>query len=116
MNRPPADPPPPLLGGDATDFERSVLEAALRKGPSPVASARMAKALGVTVTAAAATGGAAAAAKTLAADAAASKAAVTTGATAVWPWVAGGVLGLVVTGAVVGTLAWRGSRAEPRPA
>jgi hypothetical protein len=114
MSRPPADMPERLLGGDATDFERRVLEGALGKQPSAAASARMAKALGVTA-AVVGTGGAAAA-TTLAAGAAASKATVATGATVVWPWVAGGVLGLVVAGAVVGARAWRASPPEPHPA
>ena len=50
MSRPPSDLPERLLTGDATDFERRVIDAALEKRPSAAASARMAKALGVTVT------------------------------------------------------------------
>ena len=73
MSRPtgdrPEDQPERLLASDATDFERRVLEAALQKRPSPAASARMARALGVT----AATVGSATAATTLAAGAAATK-------------------------------------------
>ena len=49
MNRPRwPDLPERLLESDATDFERRVLDAALQKQPSSAASARMAKALGVT--------------------------------------------------------------------
>jgi hypothetical protein len=116
MSRPPDDSPERLLGGDATDFERRVLEAALRKNPSPAVSARMASALGVAVTAVG-TGGVAAA-EAAAAPMGASKAAVTaTGTTAVWPWVVGGILGLVAAGAVVGARVWRGSPPpEPRQA
>ena len=95
MSRPPADSPERLLASDATDFERRVLEVALRNGPAPAASARMARALGVTATAM----GVAAATK----SAVAAKATVAAGTTTVWPWVSVGVLGLVVAGAVVGT-------------
>ena len=48
MNRPPADLPERLLAADATDFERRLLEAAAESRPSRLASARMARALGVT--------------------------------------------------------------------
>ena len=98
MSRPPADQSERLLSSDATDFERRVLEAALQKRPSPAASARMARALGVSVAAV----GTAAASTTLAAGAAASKATAAAGAM-IWPWVSVGVIGLVVAGAVVGT-------------
>jgi hypothetical protein len=99
MSRPEADLPERLLAGEATDFERRVLEAALENKPSPSATARMAKALGVTVTTVAVT---ATAAKVLAAEAAASKVTAAAGA-AVWPWVSVGLVGLVVAGVVVGT-------------
>ena len=105
MSRPPSDIPERLLTGDATDFERRVIDAALEKRPSAAASARMAKALGVTVTSI----GTAAAAKALAADAAASKATAAAGASAVWPWVSVGVIGLLVAGAVVGARVWHRS-------
>ena len=107
MSRTPADPPAAstdrLLASDATAFERRVLEAARASGPSAAASARMARALGVTAAAA----GTVVAAKALAADAAAVKATVAVGTTAVWPWVSVGVLGLVVAGVVVATSAGR---------
>jgi hypothetical protein len=89
--------PDRLLAGDATDFERRVLDSALEKRPSAAASARIAKALGVTVT----TVGTAAAAKALAAQAT-SKATVAAAATT-WPWISAGLVGLAVAGAVVGT-------------
>ena len=111
MNRPPADLPEPLLAADASDFERRLLESARQKGPSPAASARMARALGVTA-AVAATG---VAAKTLAAEAAASKATVAAGASTVWPWISAGVIGLAVAGAVIGTRVWHASPPAPRP-
>jgi len=98
MTRPPADRPERLLSSNPSDFERRMLEAAMQQRPSPAASARMARALGVSVVAV----GTAASTTTLAAGAAASKATVAAG-TIVWPWVSLGVLGLVVTGAVVGT-------------
>src|SRR3954468_754309 len=98
MSRRPADQSERLLSSNASDFERRLLEAALQKRPSPAASARMARALGVSVVAA----GAATTSASLAAGAAASNA--TTAATSVtWPWISAGVLGLVVAGAVVGT-------------
>ncbi len=50
MSRPPTDLPERLLHADATDFERRLLNAARRKGPPPATSARVAQALGVTVT------------------------------------------------------------------
>jgi hypothetical protein len=100
MNRPPSDLPPRLLEGEATDFERRVLDSALEKRPSAAASARMAKALGVTVT----TVGTAAAAKALAAQAT-SKATAAAAASTSWPWISAGVLGLLVAGTVVGVRA-----------
>jgi hypothetical protein len=100
MSRPPADPSERLLSSNATDFERRLLEAAQRKRPSPAASARMARALGVSVAAV----GTAATSTTMAAGAAASNAGAATGGL-IWPWVSVGVIGLVVAGAVVGTRA-----------
>lgn len=111
MSRPRTDIPGRLLDGDATDFERRVIDAALEKRPSAAASARMARALGVTVT----NIGTAAASKALAADAAASKAPAAAGTSATWPWVSVVVIGLVVAGAVVGARVWHGSSpASPR--
>ena len=110
MSRLPTDLPERLLAADATDFERQVI-AALQKQPSPAASARMAKALGIAVTGVATTFPS----KAAAANAAASKA--TAGAAAsstVWPWVSLGVLGLVV-GATVGARAWHASHLRPTP-
>jgi hypothetical protein len=101
VSRPESDLPERLLEADATAFERRMLDAALRKKPSPDASARMARALGVTLTAAAA--GTATTGAAVAANAAASKATAAAGGSALWPWVSAGVVGLVVAGAVVGT-------------
>jgi hypothetical protein len=118
MSRPPADQPAAqpdrLLASDATDFERRVLEAALQKKPPQASSARMARALGVTV----ATIGTATTATTAAAGAAVVSKATAAGATVLWPWISVGVLGLVVAGAVVGTRASRdaGERRPPAPA
>jgi hypothetical protein len=111
MSRPGADLPERLLAGDATDFERRMLAAARDKKPSPEASARMARALGVTATTTVAT---LTAAKALAAEASAVKVTAAAGAT-MWPWVSVGVLGLVVAGAVVGTRARHAGPPE-RPA
>jgi hypothetical protein len=99
MSRPPADQPERLLSSNATDFERRMLEAALQRRPSPAASARMARALGVTVAV-----GTAATSSAVAAGTAASNATAAAGS-AIWPWISVGVVGLVVAGAVVGTRA-----------
>jgi hypothetical protein len=104
VSRPPTDLPERLLETDATDFERRLLEAALRKGPPRATSARVAAALGVSVTAAAPV----AAASTVAAGTAAKTTAAA--ATTVWPWISAGVLGLAVVGAVVAT-----HRTSPAP-
>jgi hypothetical protein len=96
MSRPSRSLPDRLLAGEATDFERRVLDAALEKRPSAASSARIARALGVTVT----TVGTAAAAKALAAEAASK--ATAAAASTTWPWISAGLLGLAVTGAVVG--------------
>ena len=111
MNRPLAELPERLRASDATAFERRVLDAALRKQPSPAASARMAKALGLTAAAV----GTATAASTLAADAATAKATAAAGTASLWPWITAGVIGLAVAGVVVGTRAGR-HVPEPRPA
>jgi hypothetical protein len=113
MSRPFTDLPERMLAGDdATAFERRMLAAALENKPSTEASARMAKALGVTVTTTVAT---LTAAKALAAEAAAVKVTAAASAT-MWPWVSVGVLGLVVAGAVVGTRARHTAPRERPPA
>ena len=109
MSRPPTDLPERLLTADATDFERRVIEAALQKKPSRAASARMASALGVTMSLAGTTAGA-----KMAGSNVASKATAGAGASTAWPWVSLGVVGLVV-GAVVGVRAWNASRPQPAP-
>jgi hypothetical protein len=98
MSRPPADQPERILASDATDFERRVLGTAMQRKPSPEASARMAKALGIT----AATMGTGAAVTTVATNAAAAKAGAVAGTTAASTWISIGVIGLVVAGAVIG--------------
>jgi hypothetical protein len=104
-----------LLDTDATAFERRVLAAAQRQEPSAASTARMAAALGVSVTAAGIAGlGTAAAAKAAVAGAAASKATAAAGLSAVWTWISAGVVGLAVAGAVVGTRA-RHDAHEPPP-
>ena len=110
MSRLSRDLPDRLLAGEATDFERRVIDSALEKRPSAAVSARIAKALGVTVT----TVGTAAAAKALA-PTATSKTAAAAASTA-WPWVSVGVLGLVVAGAVVGVRARHVAAPERAPA
>ncbi len=100
MSRDPTDLPPRLIAGEATEFERRVIDSALERRPSAAASARMARALGVTVT----TLGTAATAKALAAETAskASSGAVASTTSTLWPWISAGVVGLAVAGAVVG--------------
>jgi hypothetical protein len=111
MSRGPTDLPERLVAADATDFERRMIDAARDRRPSAASSARMARALGVTV---AVTGaGAAAASKALAADAVASKATVAAGGSAVWPWVSAAVVGVALAGAVVGARIWHTPRPEP---
>jgi hypothetical protein len=110
MSRLPTDLPERLLAADATDFERQVIEAALQKQPSPAASARMAKALGIAVTGVATTFPS----KAAAGDAATSKATAGAAASTVWPWVSLGVLALVF-GATVGARAWHASHLRPTP-
>ena len=112
MSRSSDDQPERLLVGEATDFERRMLEAVLRKGPSPAASARLARALGVTVTGVASV----AAATTGAAEASVSKAAAAGATTATWPLISVGVLGLALAGGVVGARVWHGSSSGSRAA
>lgn len=110
MNRSPDDLPERLLaGGEATDFERSVLERVLQKRPSSAASTRMAKALGMTAGAVvtATVEGTARAVPKAAVEAGASKATAAAGATA-WPWVTVSVVGLALAG-LAGARAWRAS-------
>lgn len=114
MNRSPDDLPERLLaGGEATGFERRVLERALQKRPSSAASARMAKALGVTAGAVvtATVEGTARAMPKAAVEAGASKATAAAGATT-WPWVTASVVGLALAG-LVGARAWRTSPLRP---
>jgi hypothetical protein len=112
MSRPTDELPERLLAGAATELERRVLETARQNKPSPAASARMAKALGLTTGVALSV----ATAKTLAADAAAAKATAAASASTIWPWISTGVLALVVAGAVVGARARRAAApAETTP-
>jgi hypothetical protein len=117
MSRVPSDVPERLLGGDATDFERRVIDSARGKKPSAAASARMAKALGVSMTGV----GSAAAASAVAAKATSSGAAAAAGSSSIWTWVSVGIVGLAVAGGVGGTRAWhraqeRAPVVAPRPA
>jgi hypothetical protein len=97
------DSPERLLDSDATDFERRLLQAAVKDGPSRDMSARMARALGVSVATAATMG-------------AATKAGAGGGSASGWPWVVGGVIGLSVVGALVVGSRWTASRPDARPA
>lgn len=84
---------------DATDLERRLLEAAAHEQPSPELSKRMARAIGVSPTAIGnpADGTAARSSN------AASGASVGSGSPSILPWIAAAVLGLAVTGVIVGT-------------
>jgi TolA-binding protein len=100
-----ADLPERLQIVGATDLEQRLLQAAAREQPSPALSERMASAIGIAM----AGPGAPSAGASL--GAAGSKA----GAGALAPWLAGGVLALVVAGALVGPRVWRASeRPAPR--
>ena len=94
--------PERLLDSDATDFERRVLRAAGKGGPSPEMSALMARALGVSVATPATMG-------------AATKAGAAGGSAAGWPWVVGGVICLSVVGALVVGGRRTASRPDTRP-
>ncbi|MFL5304422.1 MAG: hypothetical protein ACJ8F1_04385 [Polyangia bacterium] len=108
MSRP-DDMPERLLARDATDFERRVLEAALAKEPPPGSSARIAKALGVTLTATGALpSGSALAAKKVAGGTAAAHAPA-----AVTPWLPVAVVGLLCAVGAVGLHAWRSAPVAP---
>jgi len=112
MSRPPSELPERLLAADATDFERRVIEAASTRKPSPAASARMARALGVAVTGVVTSFPA----KAQGAGGAAPKVTTAlTGASTASPWLSVGLLGLAIGGAVVGVRAWHGSRPQPPP-
>src|SRR3954471_720076 len=107
MNARRGDSPERLLEGEATAFERRVLEQALARGPSKELTERMAKALGVGVTTLAAPPSAAAPAPV--ADAAAS----TSSSTVTWVWVSAAGVTLSVAGMRVGL---HGAKAVRSPA
>lgn len=109
MKRHVSDLPDPLLKAGATDFERRILEAGAREDPSPEVSKQMALALGISA------GVAAVAAGSKLAGAAAAKTATGTTSAVLWPWVSIGLLGLVVSGAVVGSRHWKGSGRDVNP-
>ncbi len=103
--------PERLLAGDATDFERRVLEAARAKGPALGSSARIAEALGVRLT----TSGAPAPGPAAAGKEAAVRTA-TTYAPAVMPWLPVAVAGLVLAAAAAGVHVWRSVPVKGEPA
>jgi hypothetical protein len=113
MNRPPSDLPDRLLATDATEFERQMMEAALRRKASSAASARIARGLGVAVTGVVTSFPA----KAQGAEAPVPNATpAITGASTVLPWVSAGLLGLVIGGVVVGARARHASAPQPTPA
>jgi hypothetical protein len=97
-------------------LQRRALEESAHEEPSPELRDRMARALGVS---AAAVASSAALAKTAVSAPASAKIAVGASAstTPVLPWIAVGVLGLALAGAIVGTQAWKTSPSvQPAPA
>jgi hypothetical protein len=93
----------------ATDLERRLLEAAAHEQPSPELHKRMAEAIGVSPLAFGAPADGTADGK----SSALSNAGVGSGSTAVLPWIAAAVLGLTITGVIVGTrLSTRSVRQE----
>ncbi len=111
MTRPRDDEPGRLLDGGATDFEKRVLGAALRKGPPPEVSARMAAALGLS--------GAPVAPPASAAEASAAPTTAPAAPAAAWPWISAGLVALSLVGGFAGARAWRARhrvRSTPPPA
>jgi TolA-binding protein len=114
MSRSLTDLPERLLDGGATEFERRILEAGSRKGPSPEVLERMARTIGVSAAAV----GVAVVAKTLASDAVAAKASAGavagSGSTVSLPWLSVGALVIVAAGVAIGTRVWQASPANSR--
>ena len=109
MNARRGDMPERLLDGDATAFERRVLENALERGPSAEVTRRMAQALGVGVATAAPAPPPARPASTAAPAAASAP-------NTLWPWISAVVVALTVTGIVIGTRARGGKVPQPSSA
>jgi hypothetical protein len=104
-----SDLPDPFLKTGATGFERRILEAGAHEDPSPEVSKEMALALGISA------GVAAVAAGSKLAGAAAAKTVASTSSVVLWPWVSIGLLGLVVSGVLIGGRHWKGSTRELHP-
>lgn len=105
MNARRGDMPERLLDGEATPFERRVLENALQRGPSAEVTRRMAQALGVGVATAAP-------APPVARPTATAAPAAASAPNTLWPWISAAVVALAVSGVVIGTRA-RGGKASP---
>ena len=97
--------PKRLRLGASSPLERRALEATAQEQPSPDERDRMARALGVSAAAIGVASGIAVAKTTVLASKAAAGASV--GTTAALPWIAVGVVGLALAGAIVGTQAWK---------
>ena len=110
MNGRRGESPERLLDGDATAFERRVLEEALARGPSQEASLRMARALGVGVTTLVSPPSAA-----VPSSAARPVPAAAPSSTATWLLIPAAVLALSVAGLVVGTRGSKPARSVPAP-
>jgi hypothetical protein len=112
MNR--QDSPERMRDGGATDLERRLLRAAANEEPSPELRDRMAQAIGVSSGSpggpadGAGSGGAATKAGT--------GASATTGSSGLATWISAGLLGLAVSGVIVGAHLWRTGDRHEAPA
>jgi len=109
MNARRGDLPERLLDGEATSFERRVLEDALQRRPSAELTRRMAQAIGVDVVGAPPAPPVARSTSTAAPAAASAP-------HALWPWISAAVVALSVTGVVIGTRARGGKASQSSPA
>jgi len=125
MSRPSEDLPRRLLDAGATDLERRLLVAAHERRPPSATSQRIAQGLGLAIPSlvdasaagasdtasatgsATAVGGPAASTSTGAAVTAGGATGVATGAIVVWPWIAAGVVAVIVAASVLGVRIWR---------
>ncbi len=110
MSRKASELPERLRAGSGTDLERRLLDAMAQEQAPPELRERVARGLGVS-TAGLGVAGSGTATST---GAAASKAAAGagSGSVALLPWIAAGLLGLVVVGGLVGTRAWKTSHRQ----
>lgn len=107
------DVPDRLRDKGASDLERRLLGAVAHEEPAPELRERMAQAIGVSL---GSLGGPASESAWSAAKAkSAAGAKVGAGSTSVLPWVAAGVLGLAISGTIVGVRLWPGEGSREAP-